>query len=290
MHNIDRTLQEFESGAATNGEFENFETSGEYGYEMGQEYGQEMGQEYGQEMGQEFGQEFSGEFSNESFEVNNEEELVNQLMEVSNEEELNMFLGDLMSKATGAASALLKSPAGQSVGRYLVDFGKKTLPQLASQYGGQAGAALGSRAGGALGGRLGPVGARAGQWAGGKAGGYAGSAAGNWAGTQAGNFLASNAQKIFGLELESLSPESQELEIGRSFVRFASDVSRRANRSLRRYPNMSIGALGRQVLGASAPYYAPGLLNGGMSQLSGPSRRRRGVWERRDGVVVLYDI
>lgn len=304
MHNIDRTLQEFESGAATNGEFENFETSGEYGHEMGQEYGQEMGQEYGhemgqeygQEMGQEFGQEFSGEFSNESFEMNNEEEqflgsLVSQLMEVSNEQELNMFLGDLMSQATGAASALLKSPAGQSVGRYLVDFGKKTLPQLAGQYGGQAGAALGSRAGGALGGRLGPLGARAGQWAGGKAGGYAGSAAGNWAGTQAGNFLADNAQKIFGLELESLSPESQELEIGRSFVRFATDVSRRANRALRRYPNMSIGALGRQVLGGSAPYFAPGLLNGAMAQLSGPSRRaRRGVWERRNGVVVLYDI
>jgi hypothetical protein len=288
MHNIDRTLQEFESGAATNGEYENYETNGEYG--------QEMGQEYGHETGQEFDQEFSGEFSNESYEVNNEEEnvlneLTHQLLEVSNEQELNMFLGDLMSRATGAASALIKSPAGQSVGRYLVDFGKKTLPQLAGQYGGQAGAALGSRAGGALGGRLGPLGAKAGQWAGGKAGGYAGSAAGNWAGTQAGNWLADNAQKVFGLELESLSPESQEMEIGRAYVRFATDVARRANRALRRYPNLSAGALGRQVLGASAPYYAPGLMSGAMQQLSGPSRRaHRGTWERRDGVVVLYDV
>ncbi|MGY3090369.1 hypothetical protein ACVWYF_003424 [Hymenobacter sp. UYAg731] len=280
MHNIDRTLQEFETGAATNGEFEgSYETSGENGYEMGQEYAQEMGQEFGQE------------FSGESFEVNSEEELAGQLLEVSNEQELNLFLGDLMSKAVGAASQLAKSPAGQGVGRYLIDFGKKTLPQLASQYGGQAGAALGSRAGGALGSRLGPAGARAGQWAGGKAGGYAGSAAGNWAGTQAGNWLADNAQKVFGLELEALSPESQELEIARSFVRFATDVTRRANRALRQNPGLSLGALGRQVLSASAPYHAPGLLNGAMQQLSGPARRARsGTWERRGSTLVLYDI
>ncbi|WP_046246521.1 hypothetical protein [Hymenobacter terrenus] len=300
MHNIDRTLQEFESGAATNGEYENsFETNGEYGQELGQEYGYELGQEYGQEYGQELGQEFeqefaqefSGEFNGENFEVNNEEELVGELLEVSNEQELNMFLGNLISRAAGAASQLAKSPAGQGVGRYLVDFGKKTLPQLAGQYGGQAGAALGSRAGGALGGRLGPLGARAGAWAGGKAGGYAGTQAGQWAGTQAGNWLANNAQKVFGLELEALSPENQELEIARSFVRFATDVTRRANHALRRNPNLSLGALGRQVLSASAPQYAPGLLNGSQQQLSGPSRRaRRGTWERRGGVVVLYNV
>ena len=304
MHNIDRTLQEFESGAATNGEFESYETSGEYGHEMGQEYGQEMGQEYGQEMsgeyghemGQEFGQEFGQEMSGESFEMNNEEEqflgsLVSGLFEVNNEQELNMFLGDLMRKATGAASALVTSPAGQSVGRYLVDLGKKTLPQLGAQYGGQAGANLGGRAGAALGGRLGPLGARAGQWAGGQAGNYLGSAAGGWAGTQAGNLLANTAQRVFGLELESLSPESQEMEISRAYVRFATDVARRANRALRRYPNISPGALGRQVLGASAPYLAPGLLDGAL-QLSGPVRRRAssGTWERRNGVVVLYDL
>ena len=296
MHNIDRTLQEFESGAATNGEYENsFETSGEYGQEMGQEYGNELSGEYGQEMSGEFGQEFGQELSGESFEMNNEEEqflgsLLGGLFEVSNEQELNMFLGDLMRKATGAASALVTSPAGQSVGRYLVDLGKNTLPQLGGRYGGQAGANLGGRAGAALGGRLGPLGARAGQWAGGQAGNYLGSAAGNWAGTQAGNLLANTAQRVFGLELESLSPESQEMEIGRAYVRFATDVARRANRSLRRYPNISPGALGRQVLGASAPSFAPGLLDGAL-QLSGPSRRaRQGTWERRNGVVVLYDL
>ncbi|MBD2722548.1 hypothetical protein [Hymenobacter armeniacus] len=292
MHNIDRTLQEFESGVATNSEYENYETTGEYGHELGQEfeYEQEANQEFEGEFGHEFSGEFSGEFSNENFEVNLEEELVGELLEVSNEQELNQFLGSLVSKVAGAASQLAQSPAGQSVGRYLVDFGKKTLPQLAGQYGGQAGAALGGRAGAALGGRLGPVGARAGQWAGSKAGGYAGSAAGNWVGTQAGNFLADNAKKVFGLELEALSPESQEQEIARAYVRFASDVARRANRALRRNPRLRPGALGRQVLTATAPYYAPGLLNGSL-QLSGPARRANcGRWERRDGVVVLYGL
>ncbi|MDO7847528.1 hypothetical protein Q5H92_14255 [Hymenobacter sp. M29] len=289
MHNIDRTLQEFESGAAVNGEYENYETTGEYGQELGQEF------EYGQELGQEFESEFNGEFSNEyngeAYEMNNEEELVGELLEVTNEQELNQFLGNLVSQVAGAASQLAKSPAGQSVGRYLVDFGKKTLPQLAGQYGGQAGAALGGRAGAALGGRLGPLGARAGQWAGRKAGGYAGSAAGNWVGTQAGNLLADNAKKVFGLELEALSPENQELEIARAYVRFARDVARRSHRALRRNPRLRPGALGRQVLTASAPYYAPGLLDGGL-QLSGPARRARcGQWERgADGTVVLYGL
>lgn len=254
MHNIDRTLQEFETGAATNGEFESYETNGEYGQEM------EYGQEYAQEM--EYSQEFGQEFSGESYEMEGEQErvlaeLAQELLEINTEQELNQFLGNLVGQAAGAASKLLTSPAGQSVGRYLVDFGKQTLPQLGAKYGGQAGAALG--------GRLGPLGAKAGNW------------------------VADNAKRVFGLELEMLSPESQEMEINRAFVRFAHDVARRADRTLRRYPNMGVGTLGRQVLGASAPRYAPGLLDGGL-RASGrhPGRARSGTWERRGGAIVLY--
>ncbi|MVN77791.1 hypothetical protein GO988_15780 [Hymenobacter sp. HMF4947] len=249
MHNIDRTLQEFETGAATNGEYENsFETSGEYG--------------------QELGQEFEQEFSNETFELSNEQEqLANELLEVSNEQELSHFLGGLIQKAAGAASGLLKSPVGQGVGRYLIDLGKKTLPGLASQ------------AGAALGGKLGAQGARL------------GAQAGQWAGTQATNWLASNAQRVFGLELEALSPESQELEIARSYVRFATDVARRAHHAQRRQPHLRLGALGRQVLSASAPLYAPGLLQEPLPMLSGPARRAEsGSWVRRGGTLVLYDV
>ena len=271
MHNIDRTLQEFESGTALNGEFEGYETSGEYGQEM--EYGQEL--EYGQEM--EYSQEFGQEFSGETYELAGEQErvmaeLAQELLEINSEQELNQFLGNLVSQAAGAASKLLTSPAGQSVGRYLVDFGKQTLPQLGAKYGGQAGAALG--------GKLGPLGAKAGSWAGTKAG--------QWAGGQAGSWVADNAKRVFGLELEMLSPESQELEINRAFVRFASDVARRADRTLRRYPRMGVGMLGRQVLGASAPLYAPGLLDGGLQPSGRSCRASSGTWERRDGAIVLY--
>ncbi|NML63591.1 hypothetical protein HHL22_00050 [Hymenobacter sp. RP-2-7] len=259
MHNIDRTLQEFETGAATNGEFESsYEASGAYGQEL----------EYGQEMGQEFGQEYSGELEMENEQEQLVGELAQELLEVSNEQELNQFLGNLVSQATGAASQLLTSPAGQSVGRYLVDFGKQTLPQLGGRYGGQAGAALGSR--------LGPLGARVGGWA--------GAQAGQWAGGQAGNWLADNAKRVFGLELEMLSPESQELEISRAYVRFATDVARRADRALRRNPGLALGALGRQVLGAAAPLYAPGLLAGARSPA------RSGTWERRGRAIVLYNV
>ncbi|HLK96609.1 MAG TPA: hypothetical protein VK364_02470 [Hymenobacter sp.] len=294
MHNIDRTLQELESGSLLTGEFENtyeYGSQGEYGSSQG-EYSQEYGQEFGQEFSGEFGQEYNNEYEFNQGE-NLELEMAYQLLEVSNEEELNQFLGGLMSKAAsavkGAASSFVGSPAGQSVGKYLVNVGKNTLPQLGAKYGSQYGGQYGGQLGGALGGRLGPLGATAGNYLGKKAGSLAGGAAGKWAGTQAGNFLASNAQRIFNLELETLSPENQELEIARSFVRFATDVTRRANQAVRQNPNVGLADLGRQVIGASAQQYAPGLLPTNGAQ---PMRRRprgaKGTWERRGNTIVLH--
>ncbi|MDF7811291.1 hypothetical protein [Hymenobacter sp. YC55] len=283
MHNIDRTLQEMESGPLA-AEYEN-----EYEYGSQGEYSQE----------QEFNGEFEQEYSNEyeaSQQENQELEMAYQLLEVSNEQELNMFLGDLMSKAAGAvksaASSFVASPVGQSVGQYLVNVGQNTLPQLGAQYGGQAGGALGSRAGAALGGKLGPLGARAGGWIGNQAGKAAGSAIGGWAGTKAGNFLASNAKRVFNLEFEGLNPESQELEIARAYVRFASDVARRAARLSRQNPRLSPSQLGQQVLGVSVPQLAPGLLqglsveNGGTNGIARPTR---GTWVRRGHTIILLN-
>ncbi|TGE28825.1 hypothetical protein [Hymenobacter metallicola] len=275
MHNIDRTLQELESSATT-GEYENsfeFESQGEYG----------------QEMEQEFGQEYRGEISQQE---NQELEMAYQLLEISNEQELNLFLGDLLSKAAsavkGAATNFVASPTGQSVGKYLVDVGRNTLPQLGAQVGSQAGGALGSRAGKALGGRLGPLGAKAGGFLGNQAGKAAGGAVGGWAGTQAGNWLANNAQRIFNLEFEGLNPESQELEIARAYVRFASDVSRRAARLSRQNPRLTPAQLGRQVLGAAVPQLAPGLADG-IGSFGGAARSNSGTWVRQGRTLVLYD-
>lgn len=144
MHNIDRTLQEFDSGAATNGEFESYETNGEYGHETSGEYGHEMGQE--------FGHEFGHEMSGESFEMNNEEQqflggLVSQLFEVNNEQELNMFLGSLIKKAGRGISKFAKSSVGRAIGGALKAVAKKVIPI--------AGGALGTFVGGPLGGMVG---------------------------------------------------------------------------------------------------------------------------------------
>ncbi|MCB2410180.1 hypothetical protein [Hymenobacter lucidus] len=293
MHNIDRTLQELENGAPVAGEFEN-----EYEYGTQGEFGQEMEQAFGQEFGHEFGQET---YETSQSQEQQELEMAYQLLEISTEQELNMFLGDLMSKAAGtvagAASRFVASPTGRSVGQYLVDFGKKTLPQLATQYGGQAGASLGGKLGAAVGGRLGATGAKVGGWAGTKAGSWAGSKAGNWAGTQAGDWIAGNAQRIFGLELETLSPENQELEIARSFVGFANDVTKRAAQAVQRNPTIGLAELGRQVLSASAPQHAPGLLGAAAKKLpttpkangGAQPRRNSGTWIRRGTTVVLLN-
>jgi len=272
MHHIDRTLQELEFGSGLNGEFENqYETSYEFGSNG------EFEQGFGQEFEQGFGQEANFENYAMSSQENQELESAYELLEVSNEAELNQFVGNLMSRAVGAAKTaatnFVASPAGKTVGQYLVNFGKNTLPQLAGQYGAQAGGALGER--------LGSYGEKAGQWAGNKAG--------NWAGGKAGNWIASNAQRIFNLELESLSPENQELEIARSFVRFANDLTRKASQVVRSNPNISLASLGKQVLTASAQQHAPGLLTTGTNP--GTVKRRvgnQGTWVRKGGAIVLY--
>ncbi|WP_420149276.1 hypothetical protein [Spirosoma sp.] len=282
MHHIDRTLQELETGSGVNGEYET-------GYEFS------VNGEYGQAFEQSFGQEANYE-NDETFELEQDPELemAYQLLEVSNEYELNQFLGGLMSKALGAAKSaatgFINSPTGKGVGQYLVNFGKQTLPQLATQYGGLAGGALGQRAGAALGGRLGPLGSKAGGWLGQQAGSWAGGKAGNWAGTQAGNVIASNAQRIFNLEFEALQPEDQELEIARSFVRFASDLTRQAHQSVRQNPALSLGAIGKQAITASARQYAPGLLaNSRRSALKNrPGKAGGGTWVRRGNTLLIY--
>lgn len=71
------------------------------------------------------------------------------------------------------------------------------------------------------------------------------------------------AAAAFGLELEALSPEDQEFELARRFVRLARGAGRRASRFTRRMPAR---ATVRRALAGAARRYAPGLLR----------RRRRG--------------
>lgn len=88
-----------------------------------------------------------------------------------------------------------------------------------------------------------------------------GSAAGNaiapGAGGAIGGKLAAAAGNLFGLELEGLSPEDQEFEVARRFVRFAGAGARNAARfrggASRRH-------MARRALGAAARRHAPGFL------------------------------
>jgi hypothetical protein len=119
MHNIDRTLSEFEP-------------------------------EYEQSQGESF--EFEEQEDSEAavFSEAQEMELASELLSVSNEEELEQFLGGLIKKAAGALKKVVKSPLGNSLGGLLKGAVKKVLPMA----GGAVGTFLGGPLGTAVGGQL----------------------------------------------------------------------------------------------------------------------------------------
>lgn len=162
MHDIDRTVNEF--GNAETG-------MGEMGFEFGSA---ELG----------YGAEISSPF-NEAQEM----DLAAELLSVSGEEELNQFLGNLISRAAGAARSFAASPTGKALGGILRQAAKKALPVVGSAIGGY----------------------------------FGGSSGANF-----GRNMASGAGRFFGLELEGLSQEDQEFEMARQFVRFGGACARRA--------------------------------------------------------------
>ena len=272
MHSIDRTLQEFGS--------------------MGQEYQQEN---------YEFTNEFAGEFSNEmgyenayemEFESENfEVQATYELMAVSNEMELNQFLGGLLKTALGAAKGAAKSfissPQGKALGGQIMNFGKSVLPKLATKYGGQALGALAGKAGNFVGNKIGgPIGSAIASGA--RQGGqYLGQQIGGWAGGQAGNFIADKAKQAFNLELEGLSPEQQEFEVSRAFVRFANDSFRRGYQMYRKNPRISPNELSRRAvvtrINNTNAYPAP--VGGGYGG------QPQGTWYRQDdGSIILQGL
>lgn len=288
MHNVDRTLQEF---GTIGQEMENGYSQESYGQ---QEFGQEMGQEFGNEFEFEYGQEMGQETQQEQQEF----EAALELLEISNEQELNQFLGGLLSRAAGlaknAASSFVKSQTGQALGRHLVNFGKQTLPKLATQYGGKAGGSLGQRVGQAIGGRIGgAAGSRIGASLGQKGGSWLGQQAGSYVGQRAGDFVTDQAKRIFNLELEGLNPENQELEIARAYYRYANNLARRTYQTYRRNPRWSPRSISRQVIPATARLYAPGLLGNGYDDGMNTQPMHdgeRGTWSRQNGTIVLYGV
>jgi hypothetical protein len=148
MHDIDRTVREFESGELF--EYESFGEVGHEAHEYAGEFGHEMNEnEFGHEM-HEYSGEFSHEQESEVFDEIQEMELAAELLEVTNEQELEQFLGGLLKKAGQAVGTFVKSPVGKQLGGMLKGVAKKALPI--------AGKALGNMilpgVGGVIGGKL----------------------------------------------------------------------------------------------------------------------------------------
>lgn len=194
-----------------------------------------------------------GEFMNDEFEgdgelVFNEEEieqLAAELLAVSGEEELDHFFGKLVKKAGGALGKFVKSPMGRQLVGMLRGLAKKGLPI--------AGAALGNMIAPGIGGMI-------------------------------GGKLASAAGSAFGLELEGLSPEDEQFEIAKQFIRLAGDAAKTA---LSAPANANPLTIARDAMGRAVSRYAPGLAGTGPTSFRG---QQSGRWVRRGNRIVLYGV
>lgn len=227
----------------------------EFNDEAYQGFGYETDGQAGNEM--EFDQEFDMEFLYENegeMPESLEMELADELLNVSSEQELDQFLGKLIKRAGRAVGKFARSSAGRAIGGVLKSVAKKALPI--------AGKALGTFVGGPLGGAI-------------------------------GGKLGSMATNLFELDLEGMSPQEQEFEVSRAYVRFANNTLRQAANVARNNPGASPNQIVRTALKKSASQYAPGLLANRAGMYGGgsrsPIRARKGTWVRKGKTIVLYD-
>lgn len=128
MHDIDRTVREFESG-----ELFEFESLGEFANEN--EYSHEFGHEYERPV----------------FDEVQEMEFAAELLEITNEQELEQFLGKLIKGAGKAIGGFVKSPVGQQLGGMLKGVARKALPMVGKALGNMVVPGVGGVIGGKLG-------------------------------------------------------------------------------------------------------------------------------------------
>ncbi|WP_300088829.1 hypothetical protein [uncultured Nitrosomonas sp.] len=181
-------------------------------------------------------------------------ELAAEFLEISNEAELDQFLGNLIKKAGQVAGQLIRSPVGQQLGGLLKGAARKALPMVGSAIGGYFGGTSGARIG---------------------------------------SQVASNAGKIFGLELEGLSHEDQEYEVAKRFVQLAGTAAKNAALAPRA---ANPATTAQSAIAAAARQLAPGLIRGTSPAIVGaagspcPSCGRGGVsgrWIRRGNRIIL---
>lgn len=247
MHDIDRTQleAEWEIDPYGSSEFES-EYELEYDDEFESEFEYEDELEAYQGMnGQYMASEYEHEFGYENiFDEAEEMELAAELLEVMDDEELEQFLGKLIKRASRKVKKAVRGRAGRFLKRGLRGLAKKALPIA----GGAVGSLFGGPAGGAIGSRL-----------------------------------ASRAGSLFGLELEGLSPEDQEYEVARRYVRLAGDAAKKAAMAPASAPPQIVA---KKAIASAAKKHAPGLVATAMRKAS----KGRGMWKRKGNSIVLYNV
>lgn len=164
------------------------------------------------------------------------------LLEISNERELGNFFADVVMKVSGKGSQILRSPLGRKLVDTLKYAARPVLPIRSNATSGPAINALG---------------------------------------VTTVNDLELKAAKIFGLELEGLSPEDKEFEVAQQFIRFAMDTIKRATESeIPGDPQRTV----ENALAQAARQHAPGLLAHGTQDL--PSNGR---WVRKGSHIIVIN-
>lgn len=188
----------------------------------------------------------------EVFTEADEMELAADLLEVTAESELDRFVGDLIRNAGRAVGTFVSAPAGQALGRILKGAAKQALPVI----------------GRALEGRGEAV-----------------------ASDDDGVSVAKAAGKYFGLELEGLSPEDQEFEAAKTFVRFAGEAAKNAATAPTTSPPQVVA---RESASRAAKRFALGLLRQvnvpqSATQAGLPRPTRTGRWVRRGQSIFIVN-
>lgn len=172
-------------------------------------------------------------------------ELASELLGITSEQELEQFLGNLVKTVGGAVGRFASSDTGRALGGILRGAARQALPV---------------------------VGRAVGQWIQPGTGGAIGAD------------IATQAGRLFGLELEGLSSEDREFEIARQFIRFAGAAAKQAALAP---PGAPPTDAARAAAAAAAQTYAPGLLPRLQGRGSG-LWPRSGRWVRRGRAIILY--
>jgi hypothetical protein len=183
--------------------------------------------------------------AHEVFDGSEQNELANRLLEVTDDEELDQFLGTVLKSAVRKLGPLARGMSGP-LGGLIKGAIKTALPSLASIAGGAVGGPFGAM----IAGKAAPL-----------------------------------LGKVFGMELEGLSSEDQELEAAKQLVRMAgSAVSNAINAAGQGSP----AQVAQQAVVEAARRYAPGLVRSRYG--GGAGRARRGTWYRRGNRIILVGV